>query len=1360
MVEKEYNVSWPGWNVVDIIGYGSYGRVYEIERDVFGHTEKAALKVISIPENSGEIAELYNDGYDSESITQRFKSHLKEIVREYALMSEMKGHTNIVYCDDLRYIQHDDGIGWDIYIKMELLTPLPKILGNGFSEKLAVKLGLDICNALILCKSKNIVHRDIKPQNIFVSEDKNFKLGDFGIAKTVERTTSGTKTGTYKYMAPEVYNNQPYGHGADIYSLGMVLYWLLNERRTPFLPLPPQVPTATDEERARDTRFAGFPIPEPIHGSEELKRIVLKACAFWPEERYKSAAEMRKDLLTLASNGRYISQSQYIKSTGETESRKRISATDTNETVGNFGRVPKEETESDKTVGVFARNTENERPGKKNGRLILIGSMLFLVVLFLTFIAGSAVSYLRSAANGKEHNTELLVNTQPTAANESTDEPTQVTEAPLAAEPTETAGTSIDETQRAEPSISSVEATETIQMKTVHVWTDNQGNHADTPFHNIREYDDNGYLFCLRDVDGGSSLSARPVIYFIYNRLELMERISILANNMETFSDSEINAEKESIGAELLKEVGGVLNETPSFRLISTDKDGYVLRFIDFADGLGRITIVDYTYDESNKVVQGVSYTNGIKTNYTDLEYNAKGQLIRKNYTDLEYAKQYITEYSYDSLSRILQQKETQISESSAPNVTYRNYRYSDDGRTKTEEFLNSGDGNLVPTSVNTIVTSYDDFGNEIQSVEYIDDKKYGTTQRSYKSILVPENQIQSLCNTYDGIPFVAYSIVDTSGPEESTEFPTVAPTEDPVEIANREQYAHAEELLAAGKEMEAALIFRALGDYQDSAQRSFNIQIQQNPRNTTISAGGATVALKSDGTAIATGGDNSYNQWYVYNWDWKNIVSISAGSYRTLALRADGTVVNAGWSDRGKYGTGKWKDIVAVAAGSVCAVGLKADGTVVATGPNYRGENNVNDWENIVAISAGLDHTVGLKSDGTVVATGDNTFGQCDVSNWTNIVAISAGDIMTAGLKADGTVVSTRYKTNDWTDIISIASGSSHIVGLKVDGTVVSVGSNSYGECDVSDWTDIVAISASTITMGLRSDGTVVAIGGHDSKQRDVDGWSDIRLPEYSGDPTTDEPAMPTTSMTSSTDPIPGYIVCATTVNVRNGPSVQDSLVTTLPNGQAVRIYKQATVMGKSWARIDEGWVCMDYVRLGTVAAGGTGNDTGTTNNAPVIVTTVPAGAIAVGYTNEDVKIRTGSGLGYPEVVTVKKGNYITIYEKKQDGGMSWGLTDGGWVCINYLTITGIGASGSGNSGTIANCDFTANVRSNANSGSTLIAKVKITSRVVVYETMVVGSETWGRTDLGWISMQYIVMDDETAPVPTPTDPRTVTAP
>lgn len=355
MAEERWGVSWPGWDVVGIIGHGGFGEVYEIERNVFGHTEKAALKVISIPRDNGEIDELYNDGYDNASITQRLRGYLKDIVREYSFMSEMRGHTNIVYCDDIRCTQHDDGIGWDIYIKMELLTPLPKMSQSSFSEELIIQLGIDICNALMLCRRKDIVHRDIKPQNILVSEDGNFKLGDFGIAKTAERTTSGTKIGTYKYMAPEVYHNQPYGHAADIYSLGMVLYWLLNERRTPFLPLPPQVPSASEEESARRSRFDGIPIPEPLHGSDELKRIVLKACAFFLEDRYKSADEMRNDFIALTSNSRYPSWDQNATVRAESQPRVRVPQSNGDETVGNFGSDRQKEKSNDKTVSAFSK---------------------------------------------------------------------------------------------------------------------------------------------------------------------------------------------------------------------------------------------------------------------------------------------------------------------------------------------------------------------------------------------------------------------------------------------------------------------------------------------------------------------------------------------------------------------------------------------------------------------------------------------------------------------------------------------------------------------------------------------------------------------------------------------------------------------------------------------------------------------------------------------------------------------------------------------------------------------------------------------------------------------------------------------
>lgn len=292
MGDMEIKALFPGWETVRKIGTGSFGTVYEIQRDVFGHKEKAALKMISIPQNDSEIDELISDGYDEKSITRRFQGFLQDVVREYSMMADMKGCTNIVYCDDVKYIQHDDGIGWDIFIKMELLTPLTKVLPETIGDEQVIKIGADICSALAYCEKRKVLHRDIKPQNIFVAPDGTYKLGDFGIAKTAEHTTSGTKAGTYRYMAPEINNNQPYGAKADLYSLGLVLYWLLNERRTPFLPLPPEVPTASDEDWAMRRRLSGEKIPVPVHGSGALTRVVLKACAYDPRDRYQSAEEM------------------------------------------------------------------------------------------------------------------------------------------------------------------------------------------------------------------------------------------------------------------------------------------------------------------------------------------------------------------------------------------------------------------------------------------------------------------------------------------------------------------------------------------------------------------------------------------------------------------------------------------------------------------------------------------------------------------------------------------------------------------------------------------------------------------------------------------------------------------------------------------------------------------------------------------------------------------------------------------------------------------------------------------------------------------------------------------------------------
>lgn len=298
MAYHDVKTPWEGWHVINKIGKGGFGSVYEIERSQYGIQERAAMKVITIPQSADEIDDLLIEGYDNNSITQRFDAFAEDIVREYGMMAQMKGNANIVYCDDYRIVQQDNGFGRDIYIRMELLTPLLKAMDRVSSEQQIIRFGTEMCNALEACQKRKVIHRDIKPQNIFVSDDGVFKLGDFGIARKAEKTTRATVgKGTYQFMAPEVKNEQPYGPTVDMYSLGLVMYWLLNNRRCPFFPLPPAVPTHKEEQEALRRRFSGEKIPAPKNGSEELKRIVLKACAFNPNDRYQSAQEMRAELV-------------------------------------------------------------------------------------------------------------------------------------------------------------------------------------------------------------------------------------------------------------------------------------------------------------------------------------------------------------------------------------------------------------------------------------------------------------------------------------------------------------------------------------------------------------------------------------------------------------------------------------------------------------------------------------------------------------------------------------------------------------------------------------------------------------------------------------------------------------------------------------------------------------------------------------------------------------------------------------------------------------------------------------------------------------------------------------------------------
>ena len=114
------------WHIAELIGSGAFGSVYKIVREDFGEKYYAAMKLIDIPQSEDEIRALSAEGMSQADISDYYTGMAQEIVEEFKLMSKLKGHSNIVSYEDHMVLPKENGIGWTIQIRMELLTPLPE----------------------------------------------------------------------------------------------------------------------------------------------------------------------------------------------------------------------------------------------------------------------------------------------------------------------------------------------------------------------------------------------------------------------------------------------------------------------------------------------------------------------------------------------------------------------------------------------------------------------------------------------------------------------------------------------------------------------------------------------------------------------------------------------------------------------------------------------------------------------------------------------------------------------------------------------------------------------------------------------------------------------------------------------------------------------------------------------------------------------------------------------------------------------------------------------------------------------------------------------------------------------------------
>lgn len=317
VIEEELRFVWPEWHVACRLGGGTFGDVFRIYRDNYGRRMESALKVIQL--SSGETT----GGNDIPEALQR----------EIDIMEVLRGAPNIVIIEDFSYRRV--GQTSTLFVRMELLNCLQEVLAGRKGQgpllpiREIIKLGKDVCRALMYCEKKGIIHRDIKPANLFVDRFGDYKVGDFGASKRMDmlqNTQTMTSIGTISYMAPEIFQGRSYNHTVDIYALGLVLYQLMNNGRMPFLPQEGTY-TSQDIDSANYQRLHGAPIPSltgKIVGGEMidscLDAVVRKACEMYAANRYQTAEEFY-DALTFAEMAEKTSTSSFAqRSQGNSES--------------------------------------------------------------------------------------------------------------------------------------------------------------------------------------------------------------------------------------------------------------------------------------------------------------------------------------------------------------------------------------------------------------------------------------------------------------------------------------------------------------------------------------------------------------------------------------------------------------------------------------------------------------------------------------------------------------------------------------------------------------------------------------------------------------------------------------------------------------------------------------------------------------------------------------------------------------------------------------------------------------------------------------------------------------------------------
>ena len=235
---KVFEKTLQGWQFAEYLGSGTSGDVYRIVRKDAAGAEERAVKIVTVPrdQNSWNERENTNSEMPRATIVQSFEKERDRCLEEIRLMRKLSSSPSIVsYYDNVLVedkLKLKDGSTvpqWIILVEMEYLMPLVQWRKNNkVLPTDIIRMGIELCSALETCEDSQILHRDIKEDNVYVDRHDDFRLGDFGASRQLAASNAKTTAGTPLYMAPEVYSptlfsDGGYAYQADIYSLGILL---------------------------------------------------------------------------------------------------------------------------------------------------------------------------------------------------------------------------------------------------------------------------------------------------------------------------------------------------------------------------------------------------------------------------------------------------------------------------------------------------------------------------------------------------------------------------------------------------------------------------------------------------------------------------------------------------------------------------------------------------------------------------------------------------------------------------------------------------------------------------------------------------------------------------------------------------------------------------------------------------------------------------------------------------------------------------------------------------------------------------------------------------------------------------------